>query len=69
MPTADNPIYDSGSTIDRLGDTAEVTNIKWIDSTRYLFLRGSDLRFSALTPSSMLLDTGVSDYSFAVLIY
>ncbi len=52
-----------------LGDTPVSTDVKWIDSTRYLYLNGDELRISPMGGASSLIDSGVTEYDFGFGVY
>jgi hypothetical protein len=52
-----------------LGDMPSVTKVKWLNSSQYLFLNGSDLRRADLGSPSSLIDSGVDEYDWGILVY
>lgn len=52
-----------------LGDTPVVTDVKWIDNSRYLFLNGDELRIGSLEGASSLIDALVTEYNLGFWIH
>jgi hypothetical protein len=52
-----------------LGDTSVVSKVKWIDSSRFLFLNGVELRISTIGSASSPIDTGVNEYNFGIWVH
>ena len=52
-----------------LGDTPMVTKVKWLNSTQYLFMNGNELRKADLGLPSTLIDSGVTEFDWGILIY
>lgn len=52
-----------------LGDTPIVSKVIWIDSSRFIFINGTELRISTLGSASSPIDTGVNEYNFGIWIH
>ncbi len=50
---------------DRLiSDTPACTQVRWIDTSRFFFLNGNELRLRSGETPSLIIDTGVNEYDF-----
>lgn len=67
-PTQQIPNYISTGTPMGLVDTPTGTHIQWVDSSRFLFLNGSELRLKSMESSSTIVDSGVTEYSHGISI-
>ena len=52
-----------------LGDTPAATRVEWVDSIRYFYLNGNELRRADLGSASSLIDSGVSEYDWGMIVY
>lgn len=63
-------VYLAGPGIDmRLGDTPHANSVSWVDASRYLYLNDGELRFTALYAPSQLLDSGVAEFDWGLIVY
>ncbi len=67
-PTPQIPNYISVGTLMGMVDTPTGTDIQWVDSTRFLFLSGNELRLKTMDSSSTIVDSGVTEYSHGISI-